>query len=201
MAWEKAPQRHASPIRKGAFAFSAGRSSLEEKFRGEAARLRLAFQPGAHFLRRRQFAGIFGVEGDALEVVADAEAHEAVAGELGAGHAAALLVVEAIGPGEELIGNAFGGAVAVRFAFGEEMPDDDEETVSDDDDGIVGVFAAGEFLETALPEGMAADGAPGDLDHSPAEVFAAFFGDGFGAFLDAALMDAGSDAGVTDEVL
>ena len=99
------------------------------------------------------------------------------------------------------MGDAFGGAVAVRGAFGEEMPDDDEETVGDDDNGIVGVFAAREFLEAALPEGMAADGAPGDLDQSPAEVFAAFFGDGFGAFRDAALVDARGEAGVTDEVL
>jgi len=52
-----------------------------------------------------------------------------------------------------LMSDAFGGAVAVRDAFGEQVPDDDEQTVGDDDNAIVGEFAVGGFLEVALSEG------------------------------------------------
>ena len=68
---KKSPQRHASPFRKGLFTFSAGCVDAAKGVKG----LRFPFQPGAHFLRWGQFAGIFRVKGDPLEVVANAQTH------------------------------------------------------------------------------------------------------------------------------
>ena len=93
------------------------------------------------------------------------------------------------------MGDAFGAAVAVGLAFGEQVPDNDEQLMGDDHDSVVGM------LEAPAPERMAADRAPGDLHHGPTQVFAALLGDGLRALLDAALMDARREAGVTDQVL
>lgn len=92
------------------------------------------------------------------------------------GHSAELPVVQVIGPSEEFMGDVFGGAMVVRLAFDEQVPDDDEETVGDDYNGVVGMFAVDEFLEAPLLMGMTADGAPGDLDHGRVQVFVPLFG-------------------------
>ena len=53
------------------------------------------------------------------------------------------MVAQAIGPGEELVGDAFRAAVAVGLAFGEQVPDNDEQLMGNDHDSVVGVLAAG----------------------------------------------------------
>ncbi len=132
--------------------------------------------------------------------MADAEAQEVVAGKLRACQMATLRFVEAPGPGQEFVGDALMRRAAVDLFVSEEMPDDDEDVMGDDGDGVIGVLAALEFVEAALPERVGADGAPGDFDERPAEFLAAFFGDGFGAVFGAALVDTWGEPGVGNEM-
>jgi len=141
------------------------------------------------------------IESDALQVVVDAQAHEVIASELRAGQVATLGGIQLPGPGEELVGNALGGVVAIRLLVGEHMPNDNQQLVSNDGDSIVGMLAAFEFFEAPFPDGVGANGAPGDFDHGPAEFFAAFFGDGFGTPFSAALVNPWSETGIADQVL
>ena len=54
------------------------------------------FQSRVHLLRWCEFARILGAEGCPLEVVPGVQAHQAIVGELGAGHAAALAVAQRV---------------------------------------------------------------------------------------------------------
>ena len=70
-----------------------------------------------------KLAWMFGIEGNAGEILPNAQTHEVIACELLAGQAISGFVIHLPGPGQILVGNPFLAKVAIGLASGQDIPD------------------------------------------------------------------------------
>jgi hypothetical protein len=135
------------------------------------------------------------------EVLADVQTHQVIADDLPAGHAAALLIGEFPGPAHDLGSHPNGIRLAIDGFPGKYIPNGDEQFAGDDNNRLGIGHAAGIAIELSLPVGEVPHGAPGGFDQGPTQFTAAGFGDFTGAMGLAAVMDGGSQAGISDELI
>jgi hypothetical protein len=135
------------------------------------------------------------------EVLADVQTHQVIANELPAGHAAALLIGEFPGPAHDLGSHPNGIRLAIDGFPGKNIPNGDEQFAGDDDNRLGIGHPAGIAIELTLPVGEIADGALSRLHERPAQFAASGFGDFPGAMGLAAVMNGGSQAGISDELV
>lgn len=100
-----------------------------------------------------------------------------VADELAGSETAALLGGELPGPAHQLSGDHDGIGVVISGAFGQDMPDGDEQLASNGDDSDALGLTACQTLKFSFPMGMGVDSRPGTLDEHAAQVTAALLSD------------------------
>ena len=69
-------------------------------------------------------AWMFGIEGNASQILPNAQTHQVIASKLLAGQALPGFIILLPGPGEILVGNALVAEVAVGLASGQDVPDE-----------------------------------------------------------------------------
>ena len=100
-----------------------------------------------------------------------------VADELAGSETATLLRGELPGPTHQLSGDHDGVGVVSGSAFGQDMPNGDEQLASNGDDSDALGLTACQTLKFSFPMGMGVDSRPGTLDEHAAQVTAALLSD------------------------
>ena len=90
-------------------------------------------------------------EGNAGEIMPNAQTHQVIACELLAGQAIACFIIHLPGPGQILVSDAFLAEMAVGLASGQDIPDQFQQTPSHGHDRLVAVHAFLHLLEPVFP--------------------------------------------------
>ena len=152
---------------------------------------------------RRERDGFFlGTPGDVGQVAGDVQAVELEANVSGCREAQRSSgLTQAISISDELASDEFGMGEAIGGLSGEGMPNSDEQLAGDGDNGFVTTEMGLEAGEFGFPMGVSIGGDLGGFDQGGAQVASAGFGDAAGTSGKAGVMDAGTQASVTDQGL
>lgn len=113
----------------------------------------------------------------------------------------AVVLAEQVDGLHQLTGDAVGQGMLVGHLESEDVPDSDEQLAGDRDNGLVTAEARSETGKLGLPVGMGVGGDLGSFDESGAEFAASGLGDLASASSEARVVNAGTQPGVTDQVL